>query len=82
MALFAAAVAGGCAGFLAWNFTRPKRLWAIRAVCSWGRGGGRGLRHRPAGAAPFHGCYLPDRAFSVMLQVTYFKLTHGKRIFK
>ena len=26
-----------------------------------GRGGGRGLRHRPAGAAPFHGCYLPDR---------------------
>ena len=36
MALFAAAVAAAVRASLRGTFTRPKRLWAIRAVCSWG----------------------------------------------
>ena len=83
MALFAAAVAGGCAGFLAWNFYPAKTFMgdtgsmflggAVVAV-AYGIG-------RPE-MLLFMGVIYLIEAFSVMLQVTYFKLTHGKRIFK
>ena len=83
MALFAAAVAGGCAGFLAWNFSPAKTFMgdtgsmflggAVVAV-AYGIG-------RPE-LLLFMGVIYLIEAFSVMLQVTYFKLTHGKRIFK
>ena len=83
MALFAAAVAGGCAGFLAWNFYPAKTFMgdtgsmflggAVVAV-AYGIG-------RPE-LLLFMGVIYLIEAFSVMLQVTYFKLTHGKRIFK
>ena len=57
MALFAAAVAGGCVELLPGQNVYGRYGQYVPG----GRGGGRGLRHRPAGAAPFHGCYLPDR---------------------
>lgn len=83
MALFAAAVAGGCAGFLAWNFYPAKTfmgdtgsmfLGGAVAAVAYGIG-------RPE-LLLFMGVIYLIEAFSVMLQVTYFKLTHGKRIFK
>ena len=83
MALFAAAVAGGCAGFLAWNFYPAKTfmgdtgsmfLGGTVVAVAYGIG-------RPE-LLLFMGVIYLIEAFSVMLQVTYFKLTHGKRIFK
>ena len=83
MALFAAAVAGGCAGFLAWNFYPAKTfmgdtgsMFLGGAVVAVAYGIGRPELLR------FMGVIYLIEAFSVMLQVTYFKLTHGKRIFK
>lgn len=83
MALFAAAVAGGCAGFLAWNFYPAKTfmgdtgsmfLGGAVVAAAYGIG-------RPE-LLIFMGIIYLIEAFSVMLQVSYFKLTHGKRIFK
>jgi phospho-N-acetylmuramoyl-pentapeptide-transferase len=82
-ALFAAAVAGGCAGFLAWNFypakvfmgdTGSMFLGGAVVACAYSIG-------RPELLLFFGFIYLVE-AGSVMLQVSYFKLTHGKRIFK
>ncbi len=83
MAVFAAAVAGGCAGFLAWNFYPAKAfmgdtgsmfLGGAVVTAAYGLG-------RPE-LLLFLGVIYLIEAFSVMLQVGYFKLTHGKRIFK
>lgn len=83
MALFAGAVAGGCAGFLAWNFyparvfmgdTGSMFLGGAVVAAAYGLG-------RPE-LLLFLGVIYLIEAFSVMLQVGYFKLTHGKRIFK
>lgn len=83
MALFAAAVAGGCAGFLAWNFYPAKAfmgdtgsmfLGGAVVTVAYGLG-------RPE-LLIFLGVIYLIEAFSVMLQVSHFKLTHGKRIFK
>lgn len=83
VALFAAAVAGGCAGFLAWNFHPAKvfmgdtgSMFLGGAVVAAGYGMGR-----PDLLILLGLLYLCE-ALSVMLQVGYFKLTHGKRIFK
>ncbi len=83
MALFAAAIAGGCAGFLSWNFYPAKcfmgdtgSMFLGGAVVAVAYGMGR-----PELLLFFGIIYLVE-AFSVMLQVAYFKLTHGKRIFK
>ena len=81
--IFSAAVAGGCLGFLVWNFHPAKcfmgdtgSLFLGGAVCAI------------ALAMDMHLLlilialtYLLEM-FSVVLQVSYFKLTHGKRIFK
>lgn len=83
IALFAAAVAGGCAGFLVWNFypakvfmgdTGSMFLGGAVVACAY-------CINRPE-LLLFMGIIYLCEAFSVMLQVTYFKLTHGKRIFK
>ena len=81
--LFAAAAAGGCLGFLIWNF-RP-------AKCFMGDTGSLFLGAMVCAIALAMDMqlllllialvYLIEM-FSVMLQVTYFKLTHGKRLFK
>ena len=80
---FSAAVAGACLGFLVWNFQPAKvfmgdtgSLFLGGAVC--------GLvfaTKMPVLLLPLGIVYLCEM-FSVMLQVTYFKLTHGKRLFK
>ena len=81
--IFTAALAGALAGFLVWNF-HPARvfmgdtgsLFIGGALCAVAFGIGRPLLLLPMGIVYF------VETVSVMLQVTYFKLTHGKRLFK
>ena len=83
LAGWAAALAGACLGFLFWNFHPAKvfmgdtgSLFLGGAVVTLGYCMGR-----PDVLVILGLLYLLE-AFSVMLQRTYFKLTHGKRIFK
>ena len=81
--VLSAALAGGCLGFLVWNFYPAKVFMGDTGSLFLG-----GL----VVALSFEvglpllliltGVVYWCEAFSVMLQVTYFKLTHGKRIFK
>ena len=78
-----AAAAGAIAGFLVWNF-HPARvfmgdtgsLFIGGVLCAVAFGIGRPLPLLPMGIVFFF------ETVSVMLQVGYFKLTHGKRLFK
>ena len=81
--LFSAALVGGCGGFLVYNF-HPARVF-MGDTGSLFLGGfvvsmvfliGNPLILFLVGFV-----YLAE-AFSVILQVLYFKLTHGKRLFK
>lgn len=81
--IYAAAVAGGCLGFLVWNFHPAKvfmgdtgSLFLGGIVCSIALAMDMQLLLLLISLT-----YLLEM-FSVMLQVSYFKLTHGKRIFK
>ena len=81
--LYAAAAAGGCLGFLIWNFHPAKcfmgdtgSLFLGAMVCSIAFAMDMQLLLILISLT-----YLIEM-FSVMLQVTYFKLTHGKRLFK
>ena len=83
MGIFGAAMAGGCAGFLFWNFYPAKvfmgdtgSMFLGGAVVTAAFGIGR-----PELLFLLGIIYLIE-AGSVMLQVSYFKLTRGKRIFK
>ena len=83
LGLVAAAVAGGCLGFLLWNFNPAKvfmgdtgSLFLGGAVCALTFG-----MDLPILLIPLGIIYWMEIG-SVMLQVTYFKLTHGKRLFK
>ncbi len=80
---FAAAVAGACLGFLVWNFHPAKvfmgdtgSLFLGGVVCGLVFATGMPILLLPLGVV-----YLCEM-FSVVLQVGYFKLTHGKRLFK
>lgn len=83
MNIFAAAVAGGCVGFLVWNFFPAKVFMGDTGSLFLG-----GLFCAMAYSlnvpilVPLVGIIYLCEAGSVMLQVIYFKLTHGKRIFK
>ncbi len=78
-----AATAGAIAGFLVWNF-HPARvfmgdtgsLFIGGVLCAVAFGVGRPL------LLLFMGIVYFFETVSVMLQVGYFKLTHGKRLFK
>ncbi len=78
-----AAAAGAIAGFLVWNF-HPARvfmgdtgsLFIGGVLCAVAFGVGRPFLLLPMGIVYFF------ETVSVMLQVSYFKLTHGKRLFK
>ena len=78
-----AALAGACLGFLVWNFHPAKvfmgdtgSLFLGGIVC------GLAFAVRmPILLLPIGIVYLCEM-FSVILQVAYFKLTHGKRLFK
>lgn len=83
MTVMCAAVTGGCLGFLVWNFHPAKifmgdtgSLFLGGIVCAMAFGLDIPILLLPLGII-----YLCEM-FSVILQVTYFKLTHGKRIFK
>ena len=82
-ALFAVAIAGACAGFLVWNFypakvfmgdTGSMFLGGAVVAMAW-------AVNRPE-ILIFTGLIYACEALSVVIQVTYFKATHGKRIFK
>ncbi len=81
--LFAAAIAGACGGFLIWNFHPAKVFMGDTGSMFLG-----GAVIAMAFGVSFPAClFLAGivyfcEAFSVILQVGYFKLTHGKRIFK
>ena len=81
--LYAAAIAGGCMGFLVWNFHPAKCFMGDTGSLFLG-----GIICSVAFAMDMHlmlilvGIMYLVEMFSVMLQVSYFKLTHGKRIFK
>ena len=80
---FCAAVAGGCLGFLVWNFHPAKvfmgdtgSLFLGGIVCAMAFAMDMQLLMLLVGIM-----YLVEM-FSVMIQVSYFKLSHGKRIFR
>lgn len=81
--IITAALAGALAGFLVWNF-HPARvfmgdtgsLFIGGVLCAVAFGLGRPLLLLPMGIVYFF------ETVSVILQVSYFKLTHGKRLFK
>ncbi len=83
MSIFASAVAGGCMGFLVWNFYPAKVMMGDTGSFFLG-----GLFCVMAYSVnlpiliPIVGILYLCEAGSVMLQVSYFKITHGKRIFK
>lgn len=81
--LFSTAVAGACIGFILWNFYPAKVFMGDTGSMFLGG----------AVIAMAYGISMPTLAIlagivyiceagSVMIQVLYFKLTHGKRIFK
>ncbi|MBQ7902857.1 MAG: phospho-N-acetylmuramoyl-pentapeptide-transferase [Oscillospiraceae bacterium] len=82
-ALFAVAIAGACAGFLVWNFypakvfmgdTGSMFLGGAVVAMAW-------AINRPE--IILLSCIIYTcEALSVVIQVLYFKATHGKRIFK
>ncbi|MGN1033450.1 MAG: phospho-N-acetylmuramoyl-pentapeptide-transferase, partial [Intestinibacter sp.] len=83
VAILAAATAGACLGFLAFN-SYPAKVF-MGDTGSMALGGAvvafATLTNSPLLIVIVGFIYLAE-ALSVMLQVTYFKLTHGKRIFK
>ena len=83
MNLLAAALAGVCLGFLVWNFHPAKvfmgdtgSLFLGAAVC------GMAFALDMPLVLILVGLVYILETLSVMIQVTYFKLTHGKRFFK
>ena len=81
--IFAAAAAGGCLGFLVWNFNPAKvfmgdtgSLFLGGIVCALGFALNLPILILLAGFV-----YLAE-ILSVVLQVLYFKATHGKRLFR
>lgn len=83
MAILSAALAGGCLGFLIWNFYPAKvfmgdtgSLFLGGVLCALAFG-----INMPIIIIPIGIIYIVEM-LSVMLQVIYFKLTHGKRLFK
>lgn len=83
LSVMSAALAGGCLGFLLWNFHPAKTfmgdtgsLFLGGYLCALLFGLDKEILLIPIGLV-----YIMEM-FSVILQVTYFKLTHGKRLFK
>lgn len=82
-ALFCISLAGACVGFLVWNYhpakvfmgdTGSMFLGGAVVAMAW-------AVNRPE-ILVISGLLYTCEALSVVIQVTYFKLTHGKRIFK
>lgn len=83
LSLFGGAVAGACAGFLLWNFYPAKVFMGDTGSMFLG-GAVVAMAYcmgRPELLFFMAFIYIIE-GLSVMMQVGYFKLTHGKRIFK
>lgn len=83
MTVLTVAAAGGCLGFLAWNFPPAKvfmgdtgSMFLGGLVTAIGVGTGCEVLMIIAAAV-----YIWE-ALTVLIQTTYFKITHGKRLFK
>ena len=83
MSIFAAATAGGCLGFLLYNFHPAKvfmgdtgSLFLGGVVAALGFGVGMPILILPIGIVYFM------EAMSDIIQIGYFKISHGKRVFK
>jgi phospho-N-acetylmuramoyl-pentapeptide-transferase len=83
LSVLAVAVAGGCLGFLIWNFHPAKvfmgdtgSMFLGGIVCALGIGAGAEIIMIAAAAV-----YIWE-ALTVVIQVIYFKITNGKRLFK
>ena len=83
MTLLTVAAAGGCLGFLVWNFPPAKvfmgdtgSMFLGGLVAAIGIGSGCEVMMIVASAV-----YIWE-ALTVLIQTTYFKITHGKRLFK
>ncbi len=83
LSIMSAALAGGCLGFLVWNFHPAKTfmgdtgsLFLGGYICALLFGLDMEI------FIPLIGFVYIAEMFSVIFQVTYFKLTHGKRLFK
>ncbi len=83
ISLLAVCIAGGCMGFLIWNFNPAKvfmgdtgSLFLGGAVCALGFGMDMPILLFPIGVV-----YITE-ILSVVIQVVYFKATGGKRLFK
>jgi phospho-N-acetylmuramoyl-pentapeptide-transferase len=83
LGILATAMAGSCLGFLIWNFNPAKvfmgdtgSLFLGGMVCALGFGLNLPILILPLGIV-----YICE-ILSVVLQVSYFKATHGKRLFK
>ena len=83
VSIMSAAIAGGCLGFLVWNFHPAKvfmgdtgSLYLGGFMCAVAF-----ALDRPVILILIGLVYICEM-FSVILQVSYFKLTHGKRLFK
>lgn len=81
--IFSMALAGGCLGFLVWNLHPAKvfmgdtgSMFLGGSICAIGF-----ATHRHLLLAIVAIVYVLE-ALSVVVQVTYFKATHGKRLFK
>ncbi len=83
MAIFAAALAGACLGFLRYN-SYPARI-IMGDTGSFALGGALAMLSifsRSVLLFPIMGACFVVSAASSIIQVGYFKLTHGKRVFK
>ena len=83
VSIMAVAVAAACMGFLVWNFNPAKvfmgdtgSLFLGGIVCALAFALNMPILLLPLGIVYF------AEILSVVLQVSYFKLTHGKRLFK
>lgn len=83
MSIMSSAMAGGCIGFLLWNFHPAKvfmgdtgSLYLGGMICALAFG-----MDIPILLIPMGIIYIAEM-FSVILQVSYFKITKGKRLFR
>jgi phospho-N-acetylmuramoyl-pentapeptide-transferase len=80
---FCAAVAGACLGFLWFNFFPAKVFMGDTGSLGLGAAiAMAGILTKLEILLVLFGAIFVAEALSVSLQVTYFKLTHGKRIFR
>jgi len=81
--VLAAAIAGGCAGFLVWNWNPAKIIMGdIGALFLGGMVVAVAFAMNCPIIIPFVGLIYLIEFMSDIIQISYFKLTHGKRVFK